>query len=227
MPAIYRVPQKVRDWSHAHPHHIPIFILIETKQELVARPDATDADRAIYSSRFDALDAEIRSVFPPEELITPDDVRGSYETLNEAVLAGNWPTLKSARGKMMFLMDQRLVGPVYIEGIPRCAAACSSPTPCRASPMPHLPSATMGPRNDRKTRAQRLSVRTRTDADTTEARTNDTRRRDAMLASGAQIIARTIQRASPRAGMATTRKPARQCGRALQSGNAPAGCKVH
>ena len=25
---------------------------------------------------FDELDAEIRSVFPPEEMITPDDVRG-------------------------------------------------------------------------------------------------------------------------------------------------------
>jgi uncharacterized NAD(P)/FAD-binding protein YdhS len=31
-------------------------------------------------------------------------------------------------------------------------------------------------------------VRTRTDADTQEARTNDTRRRDTMLASGAQIL---------------------------------------
>jgi len=26
-----------------------------------------------------------------EEMITPDDVRGIYDTLNEAVLAGNWP----------------------------------------------------------------------------------------------------------------------------------------
>jgi hypothetical protein len=24
--------KEVRAWSHAHPHHIPIFILVETKQ---------------------------------------------------------------------------------------------------------------------------------------------------------------------------------------------------
>ena len=42
-------------------------------------------------SSFDALDAEIRSVFPAEELITPDDVRGTYETLNQAVLAVTGP----------------------------------------------------------------------------------------------------------------------------------------
>ena len=25
--------KEVRQWSHAHPHHIPIFILVETKQD--------------------------------------------------------------------------------------------------------------------------------------------------------------------------------------------------
>ena len=77
-------------------------------------PNPSPLPRAI----FDALDAEIRSVFPPDEMITPDDVRGHYDTLNEAVLAGNWPSLASARGKVVFLLDQRPVGPVYLEGHP-------------------------------------------------------------------------------------------------------------
>ncbi len=93
--------QQVRDWSHAHPGHIPVFILVETKQGAERdRPGLHfTVPESFTSATFDALDAEIRSVFPPEELVTPDDVRGSYDTLNAAVLAGNWPTLASARGK--------------------------------------------------------------------------------------------------------------------------------
>lgn len=61
---------------------------------------------------------KFRSVFPPGEIITPDDVRGHYDTLNDAVLHGNWPTLASARGKVVFLMDQRPVAPIYLAGHP-------------------------------------------------------------------------------------------------------------
>lgn len=45
-------------------------------------------------------------------------VRGHYDTLNEAVLAGKWPTLADARGKVIFLMDQHPVGPIYLAGHP-------------------------------------------------------------------------------------------------------------
>ena len=103
--------EEVRAWSHGHPGHIPIFILVETKQESTQGPMHLTEAELFTAKTFDELDAEIRSVFSPEEMITPDDVRGSYKTLNEAVLAGRWPTLRSARGKVIFLMDQRPVGP--------------------------------------------------------------------------------------------------------------------
>ena len=106
--------EEVRAWSHAHPGHIPIFILVETKQDSTQGPMHLTQAEPFTANIFDALDAAIRSVFSPEEMITPDDVRGPYKTLNEAVLAGNWPTLRSARGKVIFLMDQRPVGPVYL-----------------------------------------------------------------------------------------------------------------
>src|ERR1700678_2430766 len=83
--------EQVRQWSKAHPNHIPIFILIETKQ---GRPQGQlhlTEPEPFTAATFDALDAEIRSVFQPDEMITPDDVRGNYNTLNEVVLAGNWP----------------------------------------------------------------------------------------------------------------------------------------
>ena len=128
-------------------------------------------------------------MFPPDELVTPDDVRGRYPTLNEAVLAGNWPSLESARGKVMFLMDQRPVSPVYLEGHPSLRGRVIF-----TNSEPGRPDAAFLERNDgpaadiaKLVRAGYL-VRTRTDADTREARTNDTARRDAMMASGAQIL---------------------------------------
>ncbi len=108
----------IRKWSRAHPQHLPIFILLETKQtDLPPQYHATTPEK-FTSSTFDALDAEIRSVFRANEMITPDEVRGDHKTLEEAVLHNNWPTLAAARGKVVFLMDQRPVGPVYLEGHP-------------------------------------------------------------------------------------------------------------
>ena len=54
----------------------------------------------------DAWDAEIREILPPSKLITPDNVRGSYETLENAVLSHAWPSLEEARGRFMFVLDE-------------------------------------------------------------------------------------------------------------------------
>jgi hypothetical protein len=181
--------EQVRKWSHAHPEHVPIFILVETKQGKPEGPVELTVPESFTASTFDALDAEIRSVFPADELITPDDVRGKYDTLNEAVLAGNWPTLESARGKVIFLMDQRPVGPVYLEGHPSLRGRVLF-----TNAEPGEPDAAFIERNDGPaaeiTELVRKGylVRTRTDADTKEARSDSTARRDAMMASGAQML---------------------------------------
>ena len=93
----------VRQWSDAHPRHVPISFLIEYKDEgrlvdtRIAPLDAPSLDR---------LDADVRAVFPGDRLITPDDVRGDFETLNEAILKRGWPTLESARGKVFFVLHE-------------------------------------------------------------------------------------------------------------------------
>ena len=108
----------VREWSKAHPQHLPIFVLVETKQgKPLNIPHATTPE-PFTAATFDELDREIRSVFSADEMITPDDMRGTYATPNEAARAGAWPTLATARGKVIFLMDQRNVGPLYLEGHP-------------------------------------------------------------------------------------------------------------
>lgn len=181
--------QIVRAWSKAHPAHVPIFILVETKQDTPEEKFPWTAPEPFTSKTFDALDAEIRSVFPPADMIVPDQVRGNLRTLPEAVRRGGWPTLNEARGKVIFLMDQQPVGPVYLEGHPalRGRILFTNATPGEAD-------AAFVEENDGSAEAiaslvrQGYLVRTRADADSVQARTNDTTRRDLALRSGAQIV---------------------------------------
>ncbi len=181
---------EVRSWSNAHPGHLPIFLLIETKQSPLKETQFPSVQPIPFTPAiFDALDAEIRSVFSPEELLTPDDVRGSYATLNAAIRAGQWPTLAKARGKVVFLMDQRPMEPVYTEGHPSLQGRILF-----TNAVPGQPDAAFTEANDFTPQAidalvrQGYLVRTRTDENTVQARTDDTRRRDAVMASGAQIL---------------------------------------
>jgi hypothetical protein len=181
--------EQVRQWSKAHPDHIPIFILVETKQDKEDDKLHLTRSEAFTSATFDALDAEIRSVFKPEELITPDDVRGRYETLNQAVLAGNWPTLASARGKIIFLMDQSSVGPVYLAGHPSLRGRILFTNATPGQPDAAFVERNDGPAVEITTLVrQGYLVRSRTDADTKQARANDTSTRDSAIASGAQLL---------------------------------------
>jgi hypothetical protein len=181
--------QVVRRWSKAHSGHLPIFILIETKED---RPRTFMIQPETFTRQvFDALDAEIRSVFPEKEMITPDQVRGRHSTLEEGVLQDGWPCLQQARGKVIFLMDQRKVGPAYLEGHPALRKRIIF-----TNAQPGEPDAAFvevnDPQRDRDLIPSLVQkgylVRTRTDDDLKQARANDTSTRDAALASGAQML---------------------------------------
>jgi hypothetical protein len=188
----------VRKWSRAHPHYLPIYILLETKQTDLPPQYHAQTTEKFTSSTFDALDAEIRAVFPPREMITPDQVRGRFETLEQAVLSNNWPTLASARGKVVFLMDQRDAGPPYLAGHPALAGRIIF-----TNAEPGQPDCAFTEENDGTGDAiaalvrKGYLVRTRTDADTKQGRTNDTARRDVALASGAQILSTDYPASEP------------------------------
>jgi hypothetical protein len=107
----------IHKWSDAHPGHLPIFILVENKDRSPA-PGAAPGPGMLTAATMEALDAEIRGVFPAEKLITPDNVRGAHKTLEEAVLTTGWPTLDAARGKVIFLLDQERATPLYTAGHP-------------------------------------------------------------------------------------------------------------
>ena len=191
---------EVRAWSKTHPDHLPIFLLIETKQGKLKVDFPTVTPEPFTPAAFDALDAEIRSVFSAKQLITPDQVRGNDATLNAAVRAGRWPTLAAARGKVVFLMDQRPMEAVYTQGHPNLESRVLF-----TNAVPGAPDAAFTEENDATPEAidalarQGYLIRTRTDADTVQARSNDTKRRDAVVASGAQILSTDYPKGEPAA----------------------------
>ncbi len=179
----------ILNWSKAHPGHLPIFVLIETKVGR-SRPFQVEPE-PFTTAVFDDLDKEIRSVIPKNKMIVPDDVRGKHATLEEAVLQGAWPKLDASRGKIVFLLDQRKAEADYVAGHPSLKGRVIF-----TNAEPGAPDAAFSEVNDPLKDPALIPslvkkgylIRTRTDADTVQARSGDTTMRDAALASGAQIL---------------------------------------
>ena len=190
----------VRTWSKQHPQHVPIFILVETKEGgLRDLPDAVKTE-PFTPAVFDALDAEIRSVFEPDEMITPDEVRGDAPTLVAAIHAGRWPTLAKVRGRVIFLMDQQHAGPIYTEGHPSLRGRILFTNAAPGASDAAFVEQNNGTREEIDALVkQGYLVRTRTDEGTEQARTNDTTRRDLALVSGAQMISTDYPSSEPSA----------------------------
>lgn len=182
--------EEVEAWSDANRGHLPIAVLVELKDSAIPGPFVVPVP--IGAPELDALDAEIRSVFSEEQLITPDDVRGSRHTLEAAVRADGWPTLREAAGKVVFLMDN---GGRHRD-LYRAAAPSLEGRVLFTNSTPGSPDAAFVKVNesiDNVDAIQQLVeegyvVRTRADEPTVEARNGDTTRRDAALASGAQWV---------------------------------------
>lgn len=189
--------QVVRRWSMAHPQHLPIFILIETKQGKPESPLMTTPE-PFTPETFDALDAEIRSVFTPDQMILPDEVRGDYATLNEAIRHRGWPSLAEARGKVVFLMDQHDATPVYLQGHRELHGRVlfTNSTPGESD-------AAFVEQNEpdvakiRELVKQGYLVRTRTDEDTVQGRTGNTTQRNNAMLSGAQMLSTDYPSSEP------------------------------
>jgi Phosphoinositide phospholipase C, Ca2+-dependent len=188
--------QEIRTWSLAHPDHTPILLTMNTSDGKTRMPGGADGvlfDEAAY----DGLDAEIASVFPPGAVITPDIVRAGARTLREAVLETGWPRLGEARGKIFIAIDETdrrrdayRRGRQSLEG---CMCFVNSDEDAPDNAYYTLNETSDGPRTAALVKAG-FMVRTRADADTREARTNDTTRREAAFLCGAQYVCTDYRR---------------------------------
>lgn len=175
--------REIRRFSAAYPGHLPIFIQIEPKANI-----PTDEMETFFAR----LEGEILSVFPAHSVISPDEIRGDAKALRDAVQRRGWPVLGRLRGRVLFVFDT--TGPTRtaythnkqdLNG--RLLFVDSSPSdPFGAISVLNDPvgnAAAIG----QAVRANFL-VRTRSDADTVEARRGDSRRAQAALQSGAHFI---------------------------------------
>jgi hypothetical protein len=204
--------QELEDWSDLHPGHLPVMVQVEAKDDAapippgVLPPGLPDPVTPVPfgPAELDALDAEIRSVFDGDQLITPDDVRGDRSSLEAAVLRDGWPTLLETRGRFLFTLDNEgAVRDAYVAGHP----SLTDRVMFTSSP-PGTPEAAFVKVNDPLADPDLIPslvaagylVRTRADADTVEARFGLTARRDVALASGAQFVSTDYPEADPAFG---------------------------
>lgn len=186
----------LKQWSDSEPDHSPVFILLE--------PKLSGLDRAIPGAAtvppfdqaaFDEVDESIRTILGRDKILAPDDLRGSMPTLEAAALAKRWPSVRAARGKFIFLflvpgMNLPAFAP-YLDGRPslqgRMAFVQGKPGMAHTAFMLFDNALSHGA-EIRDAVEKGYLVRARADIDTVDARNDDARRRDAALASGAQII---------------------------------------
>ena len=174
-------------WSDANPAHEPIWVSFNAKDQKISwLPDPTPFDDVA----FQALDRVVEQVLG-ERLIRPRDVRPAGSAVPV------WPTLAQARGKFLLILDEGgAKRDLYANDWQR--------RPMFVNVGPEHPGAAVMIVNDPVADFRRIQalvgsgymVRTRADADTWEARSNDTQRRQAAFASGAQAISSDYYRST-------------------------------
>lgn len=195
-PALRDCLMVLRQWSDANPGHSPVFILLEPKQGGLdkAMPGAAVVP-PFDAAAFAEVDGAIREILGAAKLLVPDQLRGSHATLEEAALAGDWPRLSAMRGRFVFLylvpgLDFGRFAP-YLDGTPslqgRAAFVQGLPGMAHTA-FVLVDNAVVRPERIPALVRQGYLVRSRADIDTDDARRDDGSRRDAALASGAQII---------------------------------------
>ncbi len=201
---------EIKNWSILNPNHIPVFIMIEAK-------DSTPQNSALFSftepihitqDLLFTLEDEILAVFDRDHILTPDDVRGEYHTLEESILTRGWPTLNSSRGKVIFALDNTGVHRNYYLS----ASETLENRILFVSSEPGQPSAAFIKMNDaiadeeliRERVSKGYLIRTRSDIPMYEATTGDTSRREAAFRSGAQFISTDFPEPSIKSGFVVT-----------------------
>lgn len=191
----------LKAWSKSHPDHLPIPITMNAKDDGIDDPNAVKP-LPFDKAAFDAWDQELLDGLGRDQLITPDDVRGSYGTLEEAVLAHAWPKLSEARGRFFFVLDE--TGKkldTYVDGHPSLRGRVMFVNQTEGHPEAAFRIVNEAEKDWAYIQYLVRSgyyVRTRADADTREARTGDYSRWRAALISGAQVISTDYYVANPK-----------------------------
>lgn len=102
--------EEIALWSDNNPNHIPVYLLIEPKKDVVSINNMKE-----FSVEYALeLDNVIREALG-DRLLTPNTVKGDFESLEEMRMADSWPTLEQAAGKIIVLLHPCDVTEQYID----------------------------------------------------------------------------------------------------------------
>ena len=186
----------LKEWSDSNPGHVPITVMVEAKEEPVDNPLAEALGFTIPlefgPEELADVDSEILSVFPAAQLITPDDVRGEHNTLEEAVLTDGWLTLAQTRGRIMFtFLNGGAARDHYIDGHPSLTGRVMFTNSDEGQPEAawfRVDNALNDEQRIRDLVAAGYIVRTRADEETKQAREGDWSLQEAAFASGGHSV---------------------------------------
>lgn len=184
----------IKEWSDSHSRHLPITVMLEAKEEVISDP--LDLGFVIPlefgPDEVAEIDNEILALFPAGQLITPDDVRGEADSLEEAVLNGGWLTLAEARGRVMFVfLNKSAARDHYIDGHPSLRGRVMFTNSDEGSPEAawfNVNNAQNDGQRIRELVAAGYMVRTRADEETQQAREGDYSLQEAAFESGGQFV---------------------------------------
>ena len=181
--------RELKKWSQANEGHTPIIITINAKDGEIPN---TRKPLLFTAEALHSIDTEIREVLDEEHLITPDMVRGNFETLEQAVLTSGWPLLNKVKNRFLFVLDEgEEKTNAYLTRFPNSKGAILFVNKEEGNPNAAFRIINDPIENFEKIKnlvALGYMVRTRADADTKEARENDYNRFEKAKASGAQVI---------------------------------------
>ena len=189
-PTLKAALEEINRWSRRHSYHIPIMILIETKK--VNRSVNVEAKNTFQVPDFLALEKEILSILDISQIITPDNVKGKFNSLNKAVTMKGWPSLYQARGRLIFVLDNQGEERInYLTLHPELRGALifvSSPPGNPESAFLKINDPVVNYSAIKNRVKEGYLVRTRADSDLAEARNNDYSKMQKAFSSGAQYI---------------------------------------
>jgi len=165
---------QIISWSDDNPSHSPIWISFNAKDNYIL---GLPTPEIFTPKAFLLMDSIFEEMFG-DKLIRPRDI-----------VDLQWPFLSEARGKFILILDESgTKRDIYFEGWKQRPMFTNAPEghPAAAIMIINNPIAQF--EEIQKLVKAGYMVRTRADADTREARDNDTRRRDAAFASGAQAV---------------------------------------
>ncbi|MAM81336.1 MAG: hypothetical protein CMP89_11330 [Gammaproteobacteria bacterium] len=169
--------RQLNGWSLRNPDHIPIWISFNAKDNLLEGLPAPN--------RFDSI------ALASLDQILLDELNGKLILPRMVLIDGGlvWPKLEAARGTFLVVLDEGgIKRDLYLENgdLRVMFTTVDPPHPAAAIQIINDPVADFDLIQSRVLSG--FMVRTRADANTIEARQDDTTRRDKALASGAQVI---------------------------------------